>query len=120
LLVGGTASITGEESRHVEALGAQAEETFRNLASVVASAVGRTLPADTTTSAIEALLQTFRELRVYYTNPAHKRTLAELVQTTFSSQCQVEWMQACLCRSELLVEIEGVALPGTIISVRRS
>ncbi len=44
LLVGGTASITGEESRHLGDLEAQAGETFRNLASVVAAATGRTLP----------------------------------------------------------------------------
>ena len=35
LLVGGTASITGEESRHIGDLDAQARETFHNLASVV-------------------------------------------------------------------------------------
>ena len=41
LLVGGTASITGEESRHLDALEAQLRETFLNLASVVASSIGR-------------------------------------------------------------------------------
>ena len=47
LLVGGTASIVGEESRHVGHLEEQANETFRNLASVVASAAGTLLSEDT-------------------------------------------------------------------------
>jgi chorismate lyase/3-hydroxybenzoate synthase len=111
LLVGGTASIIGEESRHVDALDAQARETFRNLASLVASAVGRTLHEDTTTAEIEPLLKRFRELRVYHSNPAHRETLAGMVRSTFSSQCRVEWLQVSLCRPELLVEIEGVAYP---------
>jgi hypothetical protein len=113
LLVGGTASIIGEESRHVDILDAQARETFRNLASLVASAVGRTLPEDTTATEIHSLLNRFQELRVYYTNPAHRERLAALVRTTFSSQCRVEWLQVLLCRAELLVEIEGVAYPET-------
>jgi chorismate lyase / 3-hydroxybenzoate synthase len=111
LFVGGTASIIGEESRHVDVLEAQARETLRNLASLVASAVGRTLPEDTTTAEIGLLLNRFRELRVYYTNPAHREALAALVGNTFSSQCRVEWLQVLLCRPELLVEIEGVAYP---------
>jgi len=50
LIVGGTASIKGEESRHIGDLQEQARETFRNLATVVASAVGVTLPDDAAAS----------------------------------------------------------------------
>ena len=46
LLVGGTASITGEESRHLDVLGGTVSRDVLNLASVVASAVGRILPED--------------------------------------------------------------------------
>lgn len=113
LLVGGTASITGEESRHAGDLDAQARETFRNLASVVASAAGRTRPDDLGTAEIKTLLAAFRELRVYYTDAAHQCSLGGLVDATFSPQCRVEWMQASLCRPELLIEIEGLALPPT-------
>jgi chorismate lyase/3-hydroxybenzoate synthase len=111
LLVGGTASITGEESCHVGDLEAQAHETFRNLAGVVASAARRTVLDDMSPAGITALLGSFRELRVYYTNPAHQPALSRLVQATFASGCRVEWLQAALCRPELLVEIEGVANP---------
>lgn len=111
LLVGGTASITGEESRHVDALAAQARETILNLASVVASAVGRVMPEGAASTEVEFFLKSYRELRVYYTDPAHRATLAELVRTSFSPRCRVEWLQASLCRPELLVEIEGLAFP---------
>lgn len=110
LLVGGTASITGEDSRHADALDAQVRETFYNLASVVASATGRCLPENASACETEALLHTFRELRVYYTNLANRETLGELIRAAFPSRCRVEWIQALLCRRELLVEIEGVAL----------
>jgi len=109
LLVGGTASITGEDSRHLGALDAQVYETFSNLASVVASATGRCLPENASARETEALLHTFRELRVYYTSLANKDALLALIRATFPSRCRVEWIQALLCRRELLVEIEGVA-----------
>ncbi len=112
LLVGGTAAITGEESRHLDAPAAQARETFVNLASVVASAVGRILPEGIADTGIAPLLKSYRDLRVYYKNPEHQEMLAELVRSAFSPQCRVEWLQAALCRPELLVEIEGVAFPG--------
>ena len=111
LLVGGTASIRGEDSRHVGDLEAQVRETFRNLACLVASAGARTLPENSARTEIVSLLSAFRELRVYYTNPAHQGRLAGIVRATFSSECRVEWLRAALCRPELLVEIEGVAFP---------
>jgi chorismate lyase/3-hydroxybenzoate synthase len=112
LLVGGTASITGEESRHIDVLEAQVRETFLNLASVVASSAGRILCEDVPANEIERLLKSFRELRVYHPNPDHREALVGLIEGAFSLQCRVEWLQAPLCRRELLVEIEGVAIPG--------
>lgn len=112
LLVGGTASITGEESRHVEALEAQVGETLLNLASVVASSVGRVLREDVSADEVNALLKSFRELRVYHPRPEHRETLRRLITPAFSPDCRMEWLHATLCRRELLVEIEGVAFPG--------
>ena len=111
LIVGGTASITGEESRHLDNLQEQAAETFRNLASVVASAAGGQLPESAAVSELEPLLSTFRALRVYHTRPGDRAAIAALVQARFPSSCQVELLQASLCRQELLIEIEGVAAP---------
>jgi chorismate lyase/3-hydroxybenzoate synthase len=111
VLVGGTASIIGEESHHVDVPVAQARETLVNLASVVASAVGRALPAGATDAEIRSLLTCFRELRVYYKRSDQRALFADLVHAAFAPDCRVEWCEASLCRSELLIEIEGVAFP---------
>jgi len=111
LLVGGTASITGEESRHAGNIEAQAGETFRNLASVVAAATGYHVPENASRANVHDFLAAFRHLRVYYSTSADQATLLQLVKANFSNDCRVEWLQASLCRPELQVEIEGVAVP---------
>ncbi len=65
LLVGGTASITGEESRHAGNIEAQAGETFRNLASVVAAATGYRVSENASRANVHDFLAAFRHLRVY-------------------------------------------------------
>lgn len=112
LIVGGTASITGEDSRHIGHLEEQARETFRNLASLVASAAGRTLPEEAPAAQLEPFLAAFQELRVYHPRPADQSAINTFIRSYFSSRCRVELLQASLCRSELLIEIEGLAFPG--------
>lgn len=109
LLVGGTASITGEHSRHVGAIDGQVEETLRNLASVVASASERVEGRAPERDEMAAWLRRFAEIRVYFREPAHRRALDAVVSERFHPGCRIEWMHASLCRPELLVEIEGVA-----------
>lgn len=106
LLVGGTASVLGEESAHARDLRGQARETFRNLAAVVAAG-SRRLPADPAES--PALWRRYRHLRVYYVDPADLPALTEMVEGSFTALSSVEYRRADLCRPELLVEIEGVA-----------
>jgi chorismate lyase/3-hydroxybenzoate synthase len=112
LIVGGTASIRGEESRHIGLLHEQSRETFRNLGSVVASAIGVKLPNDAAPSDLQPLLATFRELRIYHTRAEDGPAIAALVQANFPTSCRVELLQASLCRPDLLIEIEGLAMPG--------
>jgi chorismate lyase / 3-hydroxybenzoate synthase len=111
LLVGGTASILGEETVHTGELAPQILETFANMATVVGSAFGGVLSAreDLTAAATASLLQSFRDLRVYYRDAEHRGEILEIVGRTFGGQCRVEIVRAELCRRELLVEIEGVA-----------
>ncbi len=90
LLVGGTASIRGEDSVHLGDLHGQVAETLTNLAAVITAA-----------GASFALV----DVRVYHrpeVNPAD-------VQPLLPSAWRVEWVAAELCRPELLVEIEGLA-----------
>jgi chorismate lyase/3-hydroxybenzoate synthase len=111
LLVGGTASIIGEESRHGGHLEQQAKETFRNLAAVVASAAGDPLPEDTPLDDLVPLLAAFRDLRVYHTRPDDREAILRFVAGCFPSLGRLELLQASLCRPELFIEIEGLARP---------
>jgi enamine deaminase RidA (YjgF/YER057c/UK114 family) len=103
VLVGGTASIRGEESVHVGDLRAQTLETFENLASLVRSAAG------VAGCGGDAGPGAFRELRVYHFRDADRAPVAELVRSSFPGVARVEYLRADLCRPELAVEIEGVA-----------
>jgi chorismate lyase / 3-hydroxybenzoate synthase len=111
LIVGGTASIVGEESRHLGDLPAQTRETFRNLGSVIASSVGHSLAEGAADADVATLLADFHDLRVYYTREDDRAAIAASVRATFQPSCRVELLPASLCRPELLIEIEGLATP---------
>jgi len=105
VLVGGTASIVGEESVHLGDLERQTDETLTNLAVLLNVAAGE--PAALEDRA--AILARYRELRVYYPDPERLEELRGLLAGAFPGVEAVEWVRADLCRPELLVEIEGVA-----------
>lgn len=121
LLVGGTASVRGEDSFHSGDLRGQLEETLRNLAALVESAedvepaagaeagggeaAGRVLPA----AELTGLLARYRHLRVYYPRPEHGAELEDELRRRLGSEVSLEMVAAELCRPELLVEIEGLA-----------
>src|SRR5206468_218998 len=119
LIVGGTASIVGEESLHIGQLAQQASESFRNLASLVAAAAGVEVAPDAGAAELEPLLSRFRELRIYYPRAEDEPTIAALARASFPACCRIEFAQASLCRSELLIEIEGLAtLPARVLNSR--
>lgn len=110
LLVGGTASIVGEDSRHGGAVVAQTEETFLNLASVVRAACGEPeAPGGESAEEVLPWLRHFRQLRVYFREREHQRLILDRVEASFPGVERVEALPAEMCRAELLVEIEGVA-----------
>lgn len=111
LLVGGTASIRGEASVHVDDLRHQTDETFENLAHLIAAARGAASDEHSTPYAEQRreLLSTFTDLRVYYVREADRAFVAGSVGETFPASCRIEYVRADLCRRELLVEIEGRA-----------
>jgi len=128
IFVGGTASIRGERSAHREDLERQAHETIENLAAIVAAASERfhregeparpelAKPNGSHVNGVgcewrgdEDWLALFRRLRVYYVQREHGAPLEALLARTFPAAREIEWVQADLCRRELLVEIEGVA-----------
>jgi chorismate lyase / 3-hydroxybenzoate synthase len=109
LLVGGTASIVGEESLHDRDARQQALETFENLAELVAAARRQIAGAVTGSDAPRAAFDAFTELRVYVVRDSDAPLLREMVTERFGRTARIEFAQADLCRRELLVEIEGVA-----------
>jgi chorismate lyase/3-hydroxybenzoate synthase len=97
VLVGGTASIRGEESMFPGDVAAQVRETVENLCSLARAADPTCDPSH------------FTDLRVYHPRDADRPTIAALVAPEFPNFAAVEYVRADLCRPELLVEIEGVA-----------
>ena len=99
LMVGGTSSVRGEDSVHVGDLQMQLAETLENLAALSRQAFG---PSDHP-------LHRFRKLRVYHFRKTDLRPLGQAVAAAFPLVSEIEWVRAELCRSDLLVEIEGLA-----------
>lgn len=100
LFIGGTASIIGEDSRHVAAIAAQTEETLSNLRALIAAAG---VPPD-------RALQALRDVRVHVSSAMHAPIVSAALEQVVSCDATLEFVEAQLCRKDLLVEIEGVAV----------
>jgi hypothetical protein len=111
ILVGGTASIRGEESIYLDDITRQTSETFHNLAHLMRAAIAPTAngKSEMTDSEARRWLVHFRNLRVYYLREMDRAFIELRVAGEFSRDCRVEYVRADLCRAELLVEIEGLA-----------
>jgi chorismatase len=57
-------------------------------------------------------LERLREVRVYCPRAIDDAAMREVCAREFRNVAQVEVLRADLCRSELLVEVEGVASVG--------
>ncbi|AGA31815.1 pteridine-dependent deoxygenase like protein [Thioalkalivibrio nitratireducens DSM 14787] len=94
LLLSGTASITGHESRHAGDCPAQAREILANLDALHAAA-GADIPPPAW-------------LRVYLRRPEDRPDVASVLAEHYPRLPPLQWVQGDVCRRELLVEIEGV------------
>jgi len=103
LLIGGTASILGEDSVHIGDVDAQLHETLRNIAALIAAA-----RADSMESA-KALLARLSSLRIYIRDAADAAAILSTVGHLCGDAAVVEAAIANVCRPELLVEIEAIA-----------
>lgn len=99
LLVSGTASVIGHESRHEDCL-AQLDEALINLDNVIARAAARLGRAATAGSATV--------LRVYLRNPADAAAVGARLLDRFGPSMPIMLLHGDICRRELLVEIEAV------------
>lgn len=101
LLVSGTASIVGEDTVHAGDVGAQTDETLENLRALVGAAHART----DARFGLDDLA-----LTVYVRRPADAGAVRERLQAAVpQALAQAIWLQADICRSDLLVEIEAHA-----------
>ena len=108
LLVSGTASIVGEQSLHPGDVRAQAAETLRNLQAVVDAAHRRCTARFTLADLV---------CTVYVRHAGDTESIRDVfdagVGRASPAARQAVYLQADICRSELLVEIEGHAFaPG--------
>lgn len=94
--VSGTASIVGHESRHAGDPVAQGEETIRNLQALLGERAG---------DAFDELL-----FKVYVRPGTPDATVVRQLRTAFGERCDVLLLEAEICRRELLLEIEALAL----------
>lgn len=96
LLLSGTASIVGHRTLHPDCSGCQLRETLSNLGLIATpSGVGSPPP--------------YRALKVYLRDPAHFPSIRQQLKRELSPELPVLYLQADICRRELLLEIEGVA-----------
>ncbi len=97
LLVSGTASIVGHESRHANNLEGQLETTLDNLQALL------TCSADLDNCEAPH----FELLKAYIRHPEHAEAVRQKLEARFG-EIPTLYLQADICRSELLVEIDGI------------
>ncbi len=117
LLIGGTASVRGEESVHEGELRGQTEETFSNLASIVRASIQASRGPTPEIEDLE-LFDAFESLRVYFPEQYLIEEIRHLVEQRIGHLDDIEYLQADICRPELLIEIEGVVRIDKLSAVR--
>lgn len=110
LMVGGTASIVGEDSRHSSCIHRQLDETLQNLSSLIRTALhDERKESNGTTYNADSPLRRFQHLRVYHTQLSQRARIIRAIRSRFTNADTIECLHAQLCRPELLLEIEGLA-----------
>ncbi len=101
LFLSGTASIAGHETRHVGELLLQLEETLRNIETLLSAAAGEgsRLPG----------LGDFDLFRVYLRDAADLELVRQPLLQRIGPGPALHFVEADICRADLLLEIEGVA-----------
>lgn len=101
LFISGTASIVGHQTVHVGDVAAQTRETLANIEAVCA--VARTRAGDAQAFAPGTLAY-----KAYLRHPADLPVVRREVTAALGAQADVLYLQADICRADLLVEIEAV------------
>lgn len=103
LLSSGTASIKGETSLHAGDIYEQVSQSIHNL-----RLLGSQFNLKQYSIHYGFALEDISILRVYYKHAQDRAFLERFIPKFLSSSCEVSFMQADICRDELLVELEAV------------
>jgi chorismate lyase / 3-hydroxybenzoate synthase len=112
LFISGTASILGHQSVHVGDVAAQTAETLRNLDAIVEQANLRAQDGRFSTRSLC--------MKVFLRHAADRDTVAAVLRESLGDRVDATWMQADICRADLLVEIEGFGFCEAGRAPRRS
>ncbi|MEO8003587.1 MAG: hypothetical protein ABI771_01665 [Betaproteobacteria bacterium] len=104
LYVSGTAAILGHQSQHPGDADAQAAETILNLRSVISRAQEQRL--------VEARHAADMQIKVYLREPQLRAVAESRLREAFGPAPSIIYLQADICRRELLLEIEAVCVTG--------
>jgi len=100
LFISGTASILGHETVHPESVGLQTRETLENIRAVIKQAVRKGFaPVDFASDLA---------LKVYVRHAEDFAEVVSIIQEEFGTPSELVVLQANICRTDLLVEIEAV------------
>ena len=112
LLIAGTASVVGHVSEHIGKPHKQTLEIIRNLNALITH--------------IEQLHGIARGqwygqalFKIYIRHPEHFATIREILKEQLPSHTQILYLQGEMCRSELLLEVEGILGQENTIDVRQ-
>jgi enamine deaminase RidA (YjgF/YER057c/UK114 family) len=101
LFVSGTASIVGHETVHRGDVAAQARETMTNIAALLDE-------ANRVVGSARYFLDGLK-FKVYVRQPADLRAIEGTLAASLRPSTSVVYLQADVCREDLLVEIEATA-----------
>jgi chorismate lyase/3-hydroxybenzoate synthase len=101
LLISGTASVVGHVSAHIGDPGKQTLEIIHNLNALIAQT--EHLHGVTRGQWCGQAL-----FKIYIRHPEHFATVCNILKEQLPSHTQVLYLQGEMCRSELLLEIEGI------------
>jgi len=102
LFISGTASIVGHETLHAGDAQKQAAQTVRNLLAVIERAQSAAPKLDWSRNTLL--------LKAYVRHPEHQGMLRQCLRDTFGEAMRIVCLQADICRSDLLMEVEGAYL----------
>jgi enamine deaminase RidA (YjgF/YER057c/UK114 family) len=100
LFVSGTASIVGHETIHAGDVAAQTRETLVNIGALVDEA---NRVAGSARYALDAL-----KYKVYVRRPSDLAAIERALSTSLRTSTSIVYLQADVCREDLLVEIEAI------------